>query len=62
MTGQEAIRRLCKLTSEVGDAVFGSQRASDCFCDEAVFESPVVEEEVIEFIEAATRRSINKED
>jgi hypothetical protein len=58
MNREDAIERLCKLVTEVGEKIFLSQNPHDCFCESAFHKSvgkPVIDEKIIRFIEDATR-------
>jgi hypothetical protein len=63
MRGQEAIKSLCKLVSQVGEEVFKNQRAHDCLCGgkhHVQEKNAVVDEGVIDFITCAVRSAIEE--
>jgi len=60
MNREQTIERMCKLVTKVGDEVFKNKLAHDCFCNPSLSGIPVVEDEVIKFIESAVNRAIRK--
>ena len=56
---EETIIRLCALVSSVGECLTNSTVPHDCFCGESShIITPVVSEEIIDFIEAAVSESL----
>jgi hypothetical protein len=59
MNRQDAITRLCNLTSEVGEKVFKNEKAHDCFCMFSHdYSKADVAEDVVAFIEKVIRQGI----
>lgn len=61
ITNKDAvIERLCELVSMVGEKVFNSQIAHDCFCSLSKSTSSfIVGEDVLDFIERAVAKEIS---
>ena len=63
----DVIRKLCSLSTNVGNEVFGNLNPHDCFCDMSKMRNPCdfqFSEEIIAFIETAILEKIqstNKE-
>ncbi len=58
----EIIRRLCTLTTLVGDKKFNHQIPHDCFCDEIHIDNRFFrfDEEIIKFIENAVKDKLDE--
>jgi hypothetical protein len=53
MKKNDSIKELCRLVTEVGERVFNSTIAHDCFCGENEYTSGIVHPDIIEYIKQA---------
>lgn len=59
MTKEQAINRLCNLTSKVMQMEFNNQEPADCFCQCANLPHQHTSEKIIRFIEEAVGEKLN---
>ena len=60
MNKQEAIKRLCAVSSSVAGH-FSWEHPSDCFCEYACYANPIISAQIIKFIEIAVEEKIARE-
>ena len=59
MTKDEIIKRLCDLSTKIGNVVFEEQIPHDCFCGEKESDNFQFDETILEFIESAVNNRID---
>lgn len=65
MNKEDVTKRLCKLSTIVGERAFGNLKAHDCFCVDAVNNENFLdrfqfEDDVLRFIEVAVNERLEK--
>jgi hypothetical protein len=59
MNKKECIKRLCQLVSNVGEDVYKNKYPHDCFCGKQSNHDPIINDDIIEFIERAVYLQIS---